>query len=201
MIEALHEHHVKSRRIQRLGYWLDQMIRPEDQSLLDVGTGDGRLLADLAQRHPRLKIEGIDLLVRPDAAIAVRPYDGTHFPYPDQSFDIVSFVDVLHHTPDPAVLLREACRVARRAVIIKDHRVSGFLARPTLRFMDGVGNARFGVALPYNYWTPTQWHQTFAQLHLTPALLIRPLHLYPAWADWLFGRDLHFIARLQCKTP
>jgi 2-polyprenyl-3-methyl-5-hydroxy-6-metoxy-1,4-benzoquinol methylase len=39
--------------------------------------------------------------------------------YTKASFDVVMFVDVLHHTKDPMVLLREARRVARRAIVVK----------------------------------------------------------------------------------
>jgi hypothetical protein len=60
--------------------------------------------------------------------------------------------DVLHHTTDPMVLLREAARVARRSLIIKDHRTSRIGAAVTLRFMDWVGNRPHHVPLTYNYW-------------------------------------------------
>ena len=63
-------------------------------------------------------------------------------------------------------LLKEAARVARHCVAIKDHTVQGVLARPTLRFMDFVGNAPHGVALPYNYFTPTQWEEAFHECRL-----------------------------------
>lgn len=201
MIEAIHERGVKQRRVICLASWVSALLDAGDRSVLDVGSGDGQLAAAVQARRAGVQIRGIDLLVRPGTAIPVEPYDGTHFPLPDKSVDVALFVDVLHHTPDPLLLLREAVRVARRAVIIKDHRVSGLLARPTLRFMDGVGNARFGVALPYNYWTPDQWSAAFSSLHLTPNPLIRTLRLYPAWANWLFGRDLHFITRLTCPQP
>ena len=61
------------------------------------------------------------------------------------------FVDVLHHTEDPMALLGEAVRVARKTIVVKDHTLNGFLAGPTLHFLDRVGNARHDVALPYNY--------------------------------------------------
>ena len=48
------------------------------------------------------------------------------------------FVDVLLHTLDPMILLREAIRVARQTVVIKDHTLDGLLAGPTLRAM-GLG--------------------------------------------------------------
>jgi hypothetical protein len=50
------------------------------------------------------------------------------------------------------ILLREAVRVARRMILIKDHIVDAVLAGPTLRLMDRIGNARYGVSFPHNYW-------------------------------------------------
>ena len=43
--------------------------------------------------------------------------------------------------------------MAKHGLVIKDHTVTGLLARPTLRLMDVVGNAPHGVALTYNYLT------------------------------------------------
>ena len=83
--------------------------------------------------------------------------------------------------------------------MIKDHNRDGALAGPTLRFMDRVGNARHGVALPYNYWTRRHWLETMGRLGLMVSVWQEDLRLYPAWADWLFGRSLHFVAR--CDIP
>jgi SAM-dependent methyltransferase len=148
------------------------------------------------QRRPDVSIEGIDLLVRPSTHIPVKLYDGTHLPFPDDSFDAVMLVDVLHHTADPSVLIQEAYRVAK-TIFIKDHFREGFLAVPTLRFMDWVGNARHGVALPFNYWTTAQWNAAFQTVGLKPSRLIVSLGLYPAPASWIFERGLHFIAKLE----
>jgi hypothetical protein len=95
------------------------------------------------------------------------------------------------------VLLREAARVARVGLVIKDHFAKGILAKTRLRFMDYVGNARHGVSLPYNYWTEKQWRAAQSQLGMEPAFLVRDLALYPVPADVVFGANLHFIARLE----
>ncbi len=95
------------------------------------------------------------------------------------------------------MLLREARRVARHAVLIKDHTRDGLLAGPTLRFLDWVGNAPHGVALPYNYWRERQWRESFERIGLTPSVWRNRLGLYPPGASWIFGRSLHFIARLD----
>jgi len=65
-------------------------------------------------------ITGIDVLVRDHAHGPVVKFDGTSIPFPDRSFDTLVFVDVLHHTNDPVLLLREAARVARNTIVIKD---------------------------------------------------------------------------------
>ena len=104
---------------------------------------------------------------------------------------------MLHHTADPTILLREAHRVAIRHVLIKDHYREGVAANARLRFMDWVGNARFGVALPYNYWTRLQWDIAWHEIGLRPESLTTRLSLYPKPADWVFGAKLHFIALLR----
>src|SRR5262245_61677921 len=98
------------------------------------------------------------------------------------------------------VLLREAVRVTRRLVLIKDHMLQGAFAYSTLRLMDWVANARHHVALPYNYWTPAQWHAAFDNLGLTVSSWESNLDLYPFPADLIFGRSLHFITLLGIPT-
>ncbi len=111
--------------------------------------------------------------------------------------DTVMLVDVLHHANDPMELLREARRVTRRAVIIKDHTLEGFCAGVTLRFMDRIGNEKHGVSLPYNYWTKAQWLESFKFLEMKIGVWKSGLGLYPLPAKWIFERSLHFIARLD----
>lgn len=170
---------------------------PADARVLDVGCGDGLISALLQSKRPDLGVQGIDVLPRARTHIPVELFDGFHFPYADESFDVVLFSDVLHHAIDPTILLHEARRVAARHVLIKDHYREGFAANARLRFMDWVGNARFGVALPYNYWTERQWRSAWQQIGLEPEHLVTKLGLYPKAADWIFGAKLHFIALLR----
>ena len=169
--------------------------------MLDVGCGDGLLAKYVQTLRPDISVEGIDVLVREAAHVPVRPFDGRKIPEESGAVDWVMFVDVLHHTADPMVLLREAVRVAKRGVLLKDHTRDGFAAGPTLRFMDYVGNSRHGVALPYNYWPRKQWLDSFAELGLAAAEWQDDLRLYPRPADWVFGRSLHFVARLEPSEP
>jgi SAM-dependent methyltransferase len=173
---------------------------PQNARVLDVGCGDGLLDHLILQKRPDLEVRGIDVLVREQPYIPVDGFDGRIIPYADESFDAVIFIDVLHHTDDPTLLLREAARVARTAIVIKDHTQNGPFAGPTLRFLDWVGNARHGVALPYNYWPQERWRETFERLGLKIGAWKKELALYPPAANWLFGRSLHFIARLDLNN-
>ena len=195
-LELLHGGYVHKRRISVLSEWCSILI-PRNASVLDVGSGDGRLARLVADKRPDISIHGIDVQLRKDAAIPVEKFDGTSIPHGEGSFDVVMFVDVLHHTDDPMVLLREAVRVAREVILIKDHTLQGAFASSTLRLMDWVGNARHNVALPYNYWTPAQWHGAFDKLGLAVSSWESNLKLYPFPADLILGRSLHFIAALR----
>jgi SAM-dependent methyltransferase len=151
-------------------------------------------------RRPDLQWTAIDTLARPKTHVPVQLFDGGLLPFADKEFDLVLFVDVLHHASDPMLLLREAVRVARINILIKDHLRQGMLANTTLRFMDWVGNAGWGVELPYNYWSGAEWNAAQDELQLETEEKRVALGLYPWWANWWFGRSLHFIARFRVPT-
>jgi ubiquinone/menaquinone biosynthesis C-methylase UbiE len=195
-VGSLHGDLVYSRRTRVLASFLAELI-PQGHTVLDVGCGDGLIDALVTRQRPDLQISGVDVLVRPTTHIPVTAFDGTRLPFPDRSSDSVLICDVLHHADHPVGLLQECARVARHSVVIKDHTVKGFLARPTLRFMDFVGNAPQGVALPYNYLTIAEWEAAFRECGLVPRTVRTDLGLYPPVADAIFGRSLHFVGRYE----
>ena len=196
VVGLLHGRVVHTRRVEVLARHLSHLM-PPGASVVDVGCGDGRVAAAIDRLRPDVEISGIEVMQRPEALVPVTVFDGVTMPFPDDSVDIVLFVDVLHHTPDPMVLLREAKRVARQGIVIKDHTRDGLLADTTLRFMDWIGNARHGVALPYNYWSSERWDRAISELGLQREVWNRNLGLYPRGARWLFERSLHFVAVLK----
>ncbi len=193
----VHQTYVYERRIRVLSDCLARII-PPGAHLLDVGTGDGALASSLLHHRPDIVVRGVDVLIRRKTLIPVDPYDGLRLPYGDSSFDAVMFIDVLHHTDDPLSCLREAWRVARASIIVKDHIVSGPISERTLRIMDIIGNARHSVRLPFNYWTRGKWQAAFQTLGLRKGIWQEDLGLYPWPASFFLDRrSLHFVAKLD----
>jgi SAM-dependent methyltransferase len=191
----MHESLVFNRRVKVLVEQIAALLPPQAH-ILDVGTGDGQIAKQIAEKQPGSTVEGIDVMRRDTTHIPVTLFDGHTIPMADKSVDVVTFVDVLHHTDDPKRLIAEAARVARKAVIIKDHLSENLIDHFTLRFMDWVGNAPHGVVLPYNYAPRRDWNKWFAAANLRTDHFETDVPLYPAPASAIFGRRLHFITRL-----
>jgi len=196
LLNAVHDKAVFGRRVEVLARELARQL-PQGGRVLDLGAGDGSVARALMDLRPDLVVEGVDVMIRPRTLIPVTKFDGGALPFADKSFDAVTIVDVLHHTDDPAAVMGEAARVARHAVVIKDHLLSGLLAGPTLRFMDWVGNRGHNVVLPYNYLSSERWSAALTSAGLAEETRESRLNLYPRPFTWLFDRNLHFVARFR----
>ncbi len=195
-LQAVHAKMIFGRRVRVLSEILSARI-PPGSAVLDIGCGDGTLGNLLAEHGTEISLEGVEFAPRPQCAIRCRPFDGAKLPFPDWTFDVCLFVDVLHHTDDPSILLREARRVTRRFVLIKDHLSENWFDFKTLQFMDWVGNRPHGVRLPYNYLSRKQWEATFAKCGLSIAQWTTNVPLYPFPFSLIVGRGLHFVALLE----
>jgi len=189
---------VLARRIEVLARALAPFL-PARSSILDVGCGNGLLAARLSKLAPDMTVRGVEVHARPDCAISYDLFDGERLPFEHAAFDGCLFVDVLHHTRTPEVILAEARRVSRQFILIKDHLSESAVDRATLRFMDWVGNRAHGVALPYNYLSRAQWDAMFESVGLRRARSEPHVALYPFPFSWVFGRGLHFIALLEVR--
>jgi SAM-dependent methyltransferase len=108
---------------------------PRELSLLDVGTGAGdipeKARARATRRGVLLTTTGLERTAA--VAAAARPRvgevlvgDARALPFADDSFDLVTCSQLLHHFEDPeaTLIIREMTRVARRLVVIADLRRS-----------------------------------------------------------------------------
>ncbi len=195
-ISRWHHAFVFQRRTRVLAELLAARI-PQHASVLDIGCGDGTIASLIAQLRPDVSIQGVEYMVRPGCKIECHSFDGSALPFPGASFDVCLFVDVLHHTQDPAILLREATRVARSFVLLKDHLDENSIDHITLRFMDWVGNRPHGVVLTYNYQSRKQWAGYFSSCGLKEESWTSDVPLYPWPFRLVVGRSLHFVALLR----
>ncbi len=195
-VGRLHNRLVSRRRALVLSRLLSELI-PARASVLDVGCGNGVIGSLIERSKVTISVRGLEVMLRPSCMIECQIYNGRTIPSGDSSVDVCMFVDVLHHTADPLALLKEACRVSRRYVLIKDHLSKGPVDELMLRMMDWVGNRPHGVALVCNYRSKHEWHQLFESCGLRVASWDETLQLYWLILNPLFGRRLHFIARLE----
>jgi SAM-dependent methyltransferase len=95
---------------------LDRLPLPAGAQILDAGCGSGRTLQELA---PFGAVRGLEL--DPSAAAVARArgegevLEGRleQLPWESETFDLITCLDVIEHTPDDRVTLRELRRVTR----------------------------------------------------------------------------------------
>ncbi len=172
----------------------------ETESLLDVGAGDGRVGAALRDAL-RARVQGVDVLVQTDARIPVRSFDGATLPFENGTFEIVTLCDVLHHAADSETLLREALRVARRAVVIKDHYRFGRASNALLLAMDVIGNASQGILVRGTYLSPKEWIDLASRAGGRIDAQLWPLDVHAFPLRLATRSELQFAARIVRTKP
>jgi SAM-dependent methyltransferase len=200
-------------------------------SLLDVGCNVGELLVDILEQHPGVEVVGVEVNEGAiEQAVARHPHlDVRHagaeaLPFPDESFDCVTCIEVLEHLPAPLRprALREMHRVLRpggRLVLRVPH--AGLF-----RWLDP-NNFRFHFPRAYRraigpgrrdsgYTRGSEdvvWHQHFTEEELLElagndwdvegvrrgALLVFPLVDIVSWPFYRLGRVEHPIFRMLLR--
>ena len=95
-------------------------------SVLDVGAGDGSVLAEIERRALAETLNAVEISGSGIERIkgrnlktlkSVQSFDGYHLPFADDAFDTVLVVHVLEHVEHERMFLKEVSRVARRCYI------------------------------------------------------------------------------------
>jgi methionine biosynthesis protein MetW len=135
---------------------------PEGSRVLDLGCGDGSLLAHLRDRRG-CAVRGIEL-VHADIAAALAQglsvveadLDDGLAAYPDGGFDVVILSQTLQVVRRPAFVLREMLRVGRRGIVSFPNfghwKVRGYLA---LR-----GRMPVSRSIPFTWYDTPNIHHT-----------------------------------------
>lgn len=136
-------------------------LLPPDASVVDIGCGNGGLAHALKQRG--FSVTPVDvkqISFFEDVAPVI--YDGKRLPFADRSFGTALLITVLHHTPDPDAILREAGRVAPRIIVMEDIFRNAFQKYLTF-FTDSLVNMEFR-GHPHTNRNEAGWQDTFARL-------------------------------------
>lgn len=94
--------------------------------VLDVGTGTALIPLELCARNLPIQVTAIDLAahmlqlgqrnvtrVGLQSRIKLEEVDAKRLPYPDEAFDWVISNSIVHHIPDPVLVVREMARVLK----------------------------------------------------------------------------------------
>jgi ubiquinone/menaquinone biosynthesis C-methylase UbiE len=94
-------------------------------SLLEMGSGSGRILMSIQQRDLSIRLTGVELsrsqvaLAKSHSAgIAYVVGDAQRLPFPNSSFDYVIIMDFLEHIERPADAIKEAYRVLKKGGVL-----------------------------------------------------------------------------------
>jgi SAM-dependent methyltransferase len=102
---------------------VEQLLPARPGRLVEIGCGDGALLAELERRAVAGSLAGFDVseeavrAARARGLEAVQAFDGRRLPVTDDAFDAAVLSHVLEHVADPVSLLREAARVAATVIV------------------------------------------------------------------------------------
>ncbi len=99
------------------------------ESLLDVGSGRGVFLLPFLDEFPYIQVNSIDILDKRIELLSdlsnggidrlnVKKADLCEQPYPDQSVDVVTLLEVLEHIPNVEKAIRSAVNMARKYVVV-----------------------------------------------------------------------------------
>jgi len=144
----------------KLEYRLILKMAGENSSVLDLGCGDGSLLALLA-REKKARVQGVELdekaiyeCVGKGLSVFHGDIDSGLPDYPDKSFDYVILNQSLQQVKNPDRVLSEALRVGRE-VIVGTPNFAYIKARFDLAVR---GKAPITSSLPYEWYNTPNTH-------------------------------------------
>ncbi len=148
----------------------------KDSNVLDVGCHDGRMSSYILDLNSYLKIEGVDIQENLPCTIKRTKYDGKLLPFPDDHFDIVMAIDMLHHTHDISLVISEMARVSKKYIIIKDVVIYSIFSHIGLCIADYLSNFNYSIKCTYNFPDGKEWETYFLDNNLKIVEQPKKLH-------------------------
>ncbi|MDE0826206.1 MAG: class I SAM-dependent methyltransferase [Akkermansiaceae bacterium] len=191
---------IYARRIEVLSKIIEPHLSSGDH-ILDIGSGGGALAAKLrseaAAAGKEIAIQGIEKHPRGGEEVETLSFDGYQIPCEDGHYDMTILADVVHHEEDYMQLLKEAVRVTKKYLVIKDHTPRGLLGYRRICFMDWAANNPYGVKCLYRYFTAEEWREIYESLGVSVKVELESIRLYPEPFNLVFGNSLQYLAVLS----
>jgi ubiquinone/menaquinone biosynthesis C-methylase UbiE len=137
-------------------------IKSSDR-ILDVGAGDCRLDV-LLKKKVGCEVVPVDVEDFNETELTLTMFDGKRLPFPDDSFDAVLLIFVLHHAEDAQAVLAEARRVSRKSVIVFEDVTSNFWDRMMFRGFHHWLAWSEKISYPFREFRPSQWTELATSL-------------------------------------
>jgi ubiquinone/menaquinone biosynthesis C-methylase UbiE len=174
-------------RAERIHTTIEPFLKKKDK-ILDIGSGTGHTAQKLIDLNYK-KVNCVDYSDM-NTCRDTKPklYDGKKLPYKKNEFDTAMLITVLHHTPDPELIVKEACRVAKKLIIMEDTYNNIFQKYATY-VMDSIGNMQFKDH-PHTNKTDKEWLKLFKKngLKLLKKKKGKFLWFFESTTYWVEGR-------------
>jgi len=118
------------------------VIKPHS-CIIDIGAGKGLLAQEMARQFDA-RVTMVDVAQYNQTNLPLTVCDSRALAFADNSFDYALLSFVLHHTPKPDIILREALRVAREVIVIENDVRSRWRSALT-RLIDSYPALRYGT--------------------------------------------------------
>ncbi len=134
------------------------------EEILDVGSGGGTVARIIKARN--FSVTTLDIADKSHYE-EEKPiiYNGKKFPFDNKSFDTSLILFVLHHAAEPVNLIKEAKRVSKKRIIIKEDIYRNQVELFLTKVGDSIVNFEF-FNHPHNNLKDSQWKKIFKQLDL-----------------------------------
>lgn len=140
---------------------MESFLKQKDK-IIDLGAGTGIYTQLLKGKGFNVQPVDIkDYSYYSDIGMCL--YDGEHLPFKDNEFDVCLLRSVLHHTPDPELVLKEAVRVSKK-LIIYENVVTNIFQRYYTYLIDCIMNKE--LIEPHTNKTDKEWRRLFKKLEI-----------------------------------
>jgi 2-polyprenyl-3-methyl-5-hydroxy-6-metoxy-1,4-benzoquinol methylase len=191
---------------------VDFALEHAGERVLDLGCGLGgysRVLADRGREVIAFDVVPEYVERARALGVAAELYDGERLPLPDRAVDTVVLIEVIEHLDDPAALLREARRVARRNVLVTTPNCTQDFGLVPIEFshMLDVDHRQFFTASSLRQLLDSVFGSSVVEqvvpldAHIAPLVLPRVMRPVYRWLDRAGLVRPRFFFRLRARAP